>query len=334
MWGRQKNQHSTTLLAGLIFLLVLACLCSLARGAVPLPVTDILRGLAGLGDPRIVMVVQEIRLPRVLLGLLVGAAFGASGAALQGFLRNPLAEPGLLGTSASASLGAVLALYHGWAAAFPLALPFAAMAMGAAGTLLLLIVAGREPLTLILAGLAVSSLTLALTSLVMNLSPDPFALGEMVMWLMGSLKDRSLEDVVLAAPFVALGLLLLQGSGRGLDALTLGEDAAASLGISMTRLRHRVVVGTALAVGAVVAVAGAVGFVGLVIPHLLRPLVRHRPSALLLPSALGGALLVTMADIAVRLIPARAELMLGVLTALVGAPFFLFLILKARRNTP
>ncbi|VBB68852.1 Vitamin B12 ABC transporter, permease component BtuC [invertebrate metagenome] len=261
---------------------------------------------------------------------MIGAALGASGAALQGLLRNPLAEPGLLGTSASAGLGAVLALYYGWAAVFPLALPIAAISTSAVGTLVLLLAAGWRAgsLTLILAGIAVSSLTLALTALAMNLASDPFAMGEMVLWLMGSLKDRSLEDVALAAPFVATGLVLLHGSGRGLDALTLGEDAAASLGIDMLRLRCRVVLGSALAVGAAVAVAGTVGFVGLIVPHLLRPLVRHYPSALLLPSALGGALLVTVADIAVRLIPARNELMLGVLTSLVGTPFFLFLIFK------
>lgn len=319
------------LLGAVLTMLVLA---SLHLGAAELATADILAALVGQGDPRMVTIVQEIRLPRALLGILVGGALGLTGAGLQGLLRNPLADPGIIGTSASAGLGAVVALYFGWALVFPWALPLSAMACAAGGTLLLLAVAGRDSgtLTLILSGIAISSLAVALTSLAMNLAPNPFALSEIVLWLLGSLKDRSLDDVVLAAPFVLAGGLLIVAAGRGLDALTLGEEAAASLGVSLRRLRLQVIVGGALAVGAVVAAAGAVGFVGLVVPHLLRPLVRHRPSALLLPSALGGAALVLAADLAVRLIPARSELMLGVLTSLVGAPFFLVLILKTRRS--
>lgn len=318
-------------LCGILALLVLA---SLHLGAASLGTIDILAALVGQGDSRMVTIVLEIRLPRALLGILVGGALGLTGAALQGLLRNPLADPGIIGTSASAGLGAVVALYFGWALVFPWALPLSAMTCAAGGTLLLLAVAGRDAgtLTMILSGIAISSLAVALTSLAMNLAPNPFALSEIVLWLLGSLKDRSLDDVVLAAPFVALGGLLMVAAGRGLDALTLGEEAAASLGVSLRRLRLQVIVGGALAVGAVVAAAGAVGFVGLVVPHLLRPLVRHRPSALLLPSALGGAGLVLAADLVVRLIPARSELMLGVLTSLVGAPFFLVLILKTRRS--
>lgn len=326
-----KSAFLYVLLGAALVLLVLA---SLHLGAAPLGSADILVALMGQGDPRMVTIIQEIRLPRALLGILVGGALGLSGAALQGLLRNPLADPGIIGTSASAGLGAVVALYFGWALVFPWALPLSAMLCAAGGTVLLLAVAGRDAgtLTLILTGIAISSLAVALTSLAMNLSPNPFALSEIVLWLLGSLKDRSLDDVVLAAPFVLGGGLLMVAAGRGLDALTLGEDAAASLGVSLPRLRLQVVVGGALAVGAVVAAAGAVGFVGLVVPHLLRPWVRHRPAALLLPSALGGAVLVLAADLAVRLIPARSELMLGVLTSLVGAPFFLTLILKMRRS--
>ncbi|MGE4278464.1 MAG: FecCD family ABC transporter permease [Magnetospirillum sp.] len=317
------------LLGAILSLLVLA---SLHLGAAALDSADILAALVGQGDPRMVTIVQEIRLPRALLGILVGGALGLSGAALQGLLRNPLADPGIIGTSASAGFGAVVALYFGWALVFPWALPLSAMTCAAGGTLLLLAVAGRDSgtLTLILSGIAISSLAVALTSLAMNLSPNPFALSEIVLWLLGSLKDRSLDDVVLSAPFVLGGGVLMMAAGRGLDVLTLGEEAAASLGVSLRRLRLQVVIGGALAVGAVVAAAGSVGFVGLVVPHLLRPWVRHRPSALLLPSALGGAILVLAADLAVRLIPARSELMLGVLTSLVGAPFFLALILKMR----
>lgn len=311
-----------------------AAVTSLTIGPAPLDLPTILAALGGHGDPRVVVIIHEIRLPRALLGLVAGAALGLSGAALQGLLRNPLAEPGIIGTSAAAGLGAVTALYFGWTAVFVAAVPVAAMAAAGLATLALVAVAGRDgdTLTLILAGIAVSSLAVALTSLAMNLSPNPFALSEMVLWLLGSLKDRSMDDVALAAPFVAAGAALLLAVRRPLDALTLGEETAASLGVSPARLRLAVVAGTALAVGAAVAATGTIGFVGLVVPHLLRPLVRHRPSALLLPSALGGALLVTIADLAVRLVPAPSELMLGVVTSLVGAPFFLALIFRMRRG--
>lgn len=313
---------------------LVAAVLSLTIGPAPLGLGDILAALVGRGDPRMVVIVQDIRLPRVVLGLVVGAALGMSGAALQGLLRNPLAEPGLVGTSAAAGLGAVVALYFGWSAAVAAAVPLSAMAAAAIATLALVAVAGRagDSLTLILAGIAVSSLAVALTSLAMNLSPNPFALSEMVLWLLGSLKDRSLDDVALAAPFVLAGMALLLGAGRGLDALTLGEETAASLGVRPLRLRLVVVAGTALAVGAAVAATGTIGFVGLVVPHLLRPLVRHRPSALLVPSALGGGVLVTAADMVVRLVPTTSELMLGVVTSLVGAPFFLVLIFRMRRE--
>ena len=322
------------LLLGLLTILASSVLFSLTLGAADLSVIDVLHGLVGDGDPRMVMIVQEIRLPRVLLALLVGASLGLTGAALQGLLRNPLADPGIIGTSACAGLGAVVALYFGWTAVFSLALPLSAMACAAGGTLLLLVVAGRDAgtLTMILTGIAISSLAIALTSLAMNLSPNPYALSEIVLWLLGSLRDRSMDDVILALPFMMLGMALLLSAGRGLDALTLGEEAAISLGIRLRRLQLGVILGGAMTVGASVAAAGSVGFIGLVVPHLLRPLVGHRPSALLLPSALGGGLLLSVADIAVRIIPARSEIMLGVLTSLVGVPFFLVLILKMRRS--
>lgn len=308
--------------------------CSLLIGSTIIPPGAVLYALTGSGNPKVVTVVQEIRVPRLLLGLLVGAAFGMSGAALQGLLRNPLAEPGLIGTSASAGVGAVIAFYFGWAAAFPYALPLSAIVTAAIGTLLLLLITGWRSgtLTMILAGVAISSLAVSMTSLAMNLSPNPYALSEIVLWLMGSLKDRSVLDVQLALPFVAGGSVVLMLCQKGLDALTLGEEVAASLGIDLSRLNYGVVLGSALAVGSAVATTGAIGFVGLVVPHLLRPLVRSRPSALLLPSAIGGALLVTAADVAVRLIPSSSEIMLGVLTSLIGAPFFLSLLLKLRRE--
>ena len=315
---------------GLLTLLLFAA--SLLTGPAGLGLRDSLAALfRGEGDA-IVLVMREIRLPRALLGAMVGAVLGLSGGAMQGYLRNPLGEPGITGISSSSALGAVLALQTGAAAMFPLALPLSALAAAGVAVLLILALAGPRggAMALILAGIAISALAGALTSLVLNLSSNPFAAMEIVFWMMGSLADRSMQHVWLAAPFMAVGSVLLLGMGRSLDALTLGEDAAASMGIGLTRLRWQLVVGTALAVGASVAVAGAVGFVGLVVPHLLRPLVGARPSRVLPAAALGGASMVLAADVAVRLIAPDQDLKLGVLTALIGAPFFLHLIWRLR----
>ena len=278
------------------------------------------------------MVMREIRLPRAILAVMVGASLGLAGAAMQGYLRNPLAEPGLIGVSGAAALGAVIALQTGFATAFALALPVSALGGALGAVLLILTLAGPDgsALALILAGVAISALVGALTSLVLNLSPNPFAANEIVFWMMGSLADRSFAHVAMALPVMALGWALLASLGRGLDALTLGEDAAASMGINLPRLRLRLVAGVACVVGAATAVAGAVGFVGLVVPHVLRPLVGARPSRLLPASALGGAAVVLAADVAVRLIAPDQDLKLGVLTALIGAPFFLHLIWRLR----
>ncbi len=286
------------------------------------------------GDGPLPVVMREVRLPRALLGVLVGASLGLGGAALQGYLRNPLAEPGLVGVGPGAALGAVIALQTGFAAAVPLGLPAAALAGAGIAVLLLLVLAGprSSSMTLILAGVALAAFAGALTALVLNLSPNPYAATEIVFWLMGSLADRSFVHVAVALPFVAAGAWLMLGLGRGLDALTLGEDAAATLGIRLDRLRLRLVLGVAAAVGASTAVAGSIGFVGLVVPHLLRPVVGARPSALLPASALGGAAMVLAADIAVRLILPERGLQLGVVTALVGAPLFLHLIFRTRRE--
>ena len=280
------------------------------------------------------LVMREIRLPRAILGMLIGAGLGLAGAAMQGLIRNPLAEPGMIGVSGAAALGAVLAIHTGAAAAFALALPFAALAGAALAVLLILTLAGPRggTLTLILAGVAISALTGAATSLVLNLSPNPYAAAEIVFWMMGSLADRSMTHVWLAAPFILAGGAVLLVCGRGLDALTLGEDAAATMGVSVTRLRLAVVLGTAAAVGAATAVAGAVGFVGLVVPHLLRRAVGGSPSRLLSASALGGAVMVLAADVATRVLAPDRDLKLGVLTALVGAPFFLHLIRRLGRE--
>ncbi len=322
------------LLAALALLVGILFLGSLLVGPARLGPLDSLAALVFGGDGPLPLVMREIRLPRAILGVLVGASLGLSGAALQGYLRNLLAEPGLLGVGPGAALGAVLALQTGFALSVPLGLPAAALAGAGVSVALLLALAGPRgsSMTLILAGIALSALAGALTALVLNLSPNPFAAMEIMFWLMGSLADRSFVHVLIAAPFVALGGWLMLGLGRGLDALTLGEDAAASLGIALPRLRLRLVLGVAAAVGASTAVAGSVGFVGLVVPHLLRPLVGARPSALLPASALGGAAMVLAADIAVRLILPGRGLQLGVLTALVGAPLFLQLIFRTRRQ--
>jgi iron complex transport system permease protein len=305
---------------------------SLLIGPAALGLSESLSALfTGTGGP-VVLVMQEIRLPRAILGLLVGAVLGLSGAAMQGFLRNPLAEPGLIGVSSSAALGAVISLQTGLAAAFTLALPLAALTGAALSVLLILALAGPRggALSLILAGIAISALTGAGTQLVLNLSANPFAVMEIVYWMMGSLADRSMTHVWIAAPFMLAGSVMLLSTGRALDALTLGEDAAQSMGISLRRLRLLIILGTASAIGASVAVAGAIGFVGLVIPHLLRPLTGGQPSRLLPAAMLGGAAMLLAADIAVRLIAPDQDLKLGVLTALIGAPFFLHLLWRMR----
>lgn len=318
--------------AGLVGMVMALFAVSLLVGPAGLPPLQALTALVRGDALAETLVMREIRLPRAMLAVLVGAALGLAGAAMQGYLRNPLAEPGLIGVSGSAALGAVLALQTGLAAVHILALPFAALAGAVLAVLLILALAGPKggSITLILAGIAVSALAGALTSLVLNLSPNPFAASEIVFWMMGSLADRSMTHVILAAPFIVAGALVLLVLGRSFDALTLGEDAAASMGVSLVRVRVMLVLGVASMVGAATAVAGAIGFVGLVVPHILRPLVGARPSALLPASALGGAVLVLMADIAVRVILPTRDLKLGVLTALVGAPLFLHLIYKTR----
>ena len=318
------------ILAALVCLLFLGSLLIGPAGVGP---GESLRALVFGGEGPLPLVMQEIRLPRALLGLMIGAALGLAGAAIQGYLRNPLADPGLIGVSGSAALGAVIALQTGFAASTTLALPIAALAGAVVGVALVLALAGPRggSLTLILAGIAISSLAGALTSLVLNLSSNPFAANEIVFWMMGSLADRSMTHVWIALPLILAGSLALATLGRGLDALTLGEDAAEAMGIRLTRMRLVLIFGTAAVVGASTAVAGAIGFIGLVVPHVLRGFVGARPGRLLGASALGGAAMLLAADIAVRVVLPARDLKLGVLTALVGAPLFLHLIYRTRR---
>ncbi len=280
------------------------------------------------------LILKEIRLPRAFLGLVVGATLGLTGAGLQGLLRNPLAEPGLIGASSGAALGAVLVFYFGLAAGSAMLVPLGGVAGALASLALLYLLAGRNPsiVTIILAGVAISAFASAFTSLALSLAASPYAVYEIIFWLLGSFTDRSMDQLWFALPFVVVGLALVASTARALDALTLGEDTAASLGFNQTSLKLRSILGTGLAVGATVAVTGVIGFVGLVVPHLVRPLVGHQPGRLLLPSALAGSAMVLAADILVRLPTSGPEPKLGVITSLIGAPFFLWLILRTRRE--
>ncbi len=314
----------------------LAALVVLTAGASLLVGRDGAGPTFGFGGPELMDVIfTEIRLPRTLLAVLVGGTLGLCGAALQGLLRNPLAEPGLLGASSGAALGAVLMFYFGLAGGSSLLLPLSAVAGSLLALAVLYALAGRRGdfLTIVLAGIAINALAAALTSLALNFAPSPYAALEILFWMLGSLADRSLVHVYLALPLMIPGWLLVAAAARGLDALTLGEDTAASQGFAPPRTQWLVIGGTALAVGGADAVTGVVGCVGLVVPHLLRRAVGQHPSRLLLPSFLGGALLTTPADLGVRMLPPGPELKLGVLTALLGAPFFLQLVMRSSART-
>ena len=317
----------------LFAVLALAFAASFLLGPSQLPAGALLRGLFD-GHGVAGVIAREIRLPRAGLAIVVGAALGASGAALQGLFRNPLAEPGVTGVTSSAGLGAVLAIYFGLTAVSTVALPVFAIfgALASAGILYALSRRGVGAVALVLAGVAIASLTTSLTALALSFAANPYAMADMVTWMLGSLKDRTLGDLYYATPLVAIGIALLLTASRGLDALTLGEDAAASLGVDVGSVRGRVVLGVALATGAATAAAGAVSFVGMVVPHVLRRFYGYEPSKLILPSALGGAVLVTVADVAIRLVAPDGQLLLGVVTAMLGAPFFFWLILKLGRT--
>jgi iron complex transport system permease protein len=331
--GKIASRRRTAVVAALVLLVVLLALLSLGTGPVRLSPLTVLDALFGGGSDVQQVIVREIRLPRAILGVAIGAMLGLSGAALQGLLRNPLASPSLFGAPQSAAFGAVLMIALGLADVRSWALPGAAIAMAFASVFVLLSIAGRGAglLLLILAGLAISSLAGAATALVMNLSSNPFAALEITFWLLGSLEDRSFRHVVLALPFIAAGAVILMSQRHAFRALSLGEETAQSLGVDVGRLRFLVIVGVALGVGGAVAVSGSIGFIGVVAPHLMRPLIGHDPGRLLVPSALSGAALLLAADIAVRLIPSNGDIKVGVLTSIIGVPFFLYLIVRERR---
>jgi iron complex transport system permease protein len=319
--------------AAMVALVVLLALISLGIGPVRLSPLAVLEALFGVGSDVAQVIVREIRLPRTILGLAIGAILGLSGAALQGLLRNPLASPSLFGAPQSAALGAVLVIAFGLADMRSYALPVAAVAAAFGSVFVLLAIAGRNAglLILILSGLAISSFAGAATALVMNLSQNPFLVLEIAFWLLGSLEDRSFQHVALALPFIVSGAIILFSQRSAFRALSLGEETAQSLGVDVGRLRLAVILGVALGVGGAVAVTGTIGFIGLVAPHLMRPLIGHDPARLLVPSALAGSALLLAADIAVRIVPSTSDIKVGVLTSIIGVPFFLYLIMRERR---
>ena len=314
--------------------LLMAAVGSLFVGRVNVSPADLISGLFARDLSLAGLVLTELRLPRAILAILVGASLGLSGAVLQGLLRNPLAEPGLLGVSSGAALGAVISIYFGLAAAFPLATPLLGLAGAMAAGALTFAFGRGGTLTLILAGAAVSGLMGAFLALALNFAPSPYAAYEASLWMLGSLSEESWDHIALAAPFILVGLALLSTLGRAVDALALGETQALSLGVDLDRSRLLAVLGVGLAVGAATSVTGSIGFIGLVAPHLVRPFVGHQPSRTLLPSALLGATLLLIADVGTRLIHTNTELRLGVITSLIGAPVFFWLVMRLRKVAP
>ena len=316
----------------IISALVLFAACLL--GSTSLGLSRAVSALLGGGDIGDRLVIWQIRLPRAVAAYLVGAALGASGAALQGLLRNPLAEPGVLGVSACASLGATFAIFYGFVGINSFALPIAAIigALFATTIIAFAAVHTRSVVTLILIGVGLSSLAGAVMSLVLNLAPTPFTLSDLVNWTLGSVANRSFSDIGFAAPFLLSGLAILWFTRRGLSALTLGEEAASGIGLNLRAQRIWVVLGAGLSTGAAVSLAGAIGFVGIVAPHVVRPFTGHDPARSLLPSALLAGIFLVLADIGVRVISTQTELKLGVVAALIGAPAFIWIALNRGKN--
>jgi iron complex transport system permease protein len=327
------SRRRAGVMSALVVVVVLLLLASLGIGPVRLSPWTVVDALFGGGSDVQQVIVREIRLPRTILGFAIGAMLGLSGAALQGLLRNPLAAPSLFGAPQSAAFGAVLIIALGLADVRSYALPVAAIVAAFVSVFVLLAIAGRNAglLILILAGLAISSLAGAATALVMNLSSNPFVVLEIAFWLLGSLEDRSFRHVMLALPFIAAGATILLSQRNAFRTLSLGEETAQSLGVDVARLRLLVISGVALGVGGAVAVSGTIGFIGLVAPHLMRPLIGYDPARLMIPSALTGSALLLAADIAVRIIPSTSDIKVGVLTSIIGVPFFLYLIMRERR---
>lgn len=322
------------LIVGLTLGTLAALFAACLLGSTPMRLPRIMAAIMGQGPAGDSLVIWQIRFPRALAAFMVGGALGASGAALQGLLRNPLAEPGVLGVSAAAVLGATISLYFGLTAISPWALPVAAIigALIATAIIALAAIRTQSVVTLILIGVGLSSFAGAAMSLLINFAPNPFSLSDMVNWMLGSVSNRSYREIGFAAPFMAIGLVILFTARRGLSALTLGEEAASGLGLNLKAQRILIVLGAGLATGAAVSIAGAIGFVGIVAPHLIRPFVGHDPARSLLPSTLLAGLFLVLADIGVRLIPTQSELKLGVVAAIFGAPAFIWIALQRGRR--
>jgi iron complex transport system permease protein len=330
---RRPAVAASLLAPALAVLAVVLFTVSLGVGPVRIAPWDVVGALIGRGGEAEQIIIGEIRLPRAVLALLIGGILGLSGAAMQGLLRNPLAASSLFGAPQAAAFAAVATISLGINDTLSFGLPVAAIIGAFVSVFVLLAVAGKNAslVLLILSGLAVSSLAGAGTALAMNLAPNPFAALEIAFWLLGSLEDRSTRHVMLAAPFIIVSAIVLFAQRGAFRALTLGEDTAQSLGVNVGRLRFIVILGVALGVGASVAVAGTIAFIGLVAPHLMRPLCGYDPARIMIPSALTGSCLLLAADIAVRIIPSTTDIKVGVLTAIIGVPFFLYLIVRQRR---
>jgi iron complex transport system permease protein len=313
----------------LLAMLVGLVLAAAAVGPLPLSSAQILTAIRG-EDAAAATILFEIRLPRAIAAALAGIALGASGAAMQGLLRNPLAEPGVMGVSASAATAATASIYFGLATLWPWVVPVASLGGALAATAL---IAGasfrlRGVASLILLGVAISALAGAIMALFVNLAPNPFSLSDLINWTAGSVANRDWSDIGLSLPFIAAGLLVLRGSAHGLSALAMGEETAHGLGLNLARHRLLVIIGTGLATGGAVALAGMIGFVGLIAPHMVRATARHDAGMTLVPAALAGGCLLVTGDIAIRLFPWGNELHLGTLAALVGAPLFALIALR------
>lgn len=323
---------------GLLACVPVVCGLAISLGSAPLP-ADLEELIGGASDEvfwaRVVLL--EVRLPRVLVAFLVGSALAVSGAALQGLFRNPLADPSVLGVSASAALGAQAVIFFGWSARHPFFVPLAAT-LGALGAMLVLLGLVRQsgPAALellVLGGLALGQVAVAASALLLSLSITDYSLARrMLQWMLGSLDGRTWMHVAWGLGPVAVGVAWLVSQARELDAAALGDVTALSLGVDVRRVRRSVILATSLLSGLAVAMAGIVSFVGLLVPHLLRRAVGARHRVLLPASALGGGILLVIADLLARRTIAPFELQIGVVTAALGAPWFVVLLQQRVRE--
>ena len=278
------------------------------------------------------IILWELRLPRTLMCLIVGSGLGLAGAALQGYLRNPLAEPSVVGISSAAALGAVCSIGLGVSGHGVIYTPIFALAfsLAACWALIYLTQNTTSKHSVILIGVGISALAGSLTTLMLSLSDNPFAVNEIVFWMLGSVTDVSYFHVLISGPLSLIGAFFLLKKSSDLDLLTLGQETASSVGVDLKSLRLHILVGTSLIVGGITSVTGIVGFIGLITPHLVRPFVNNEPKKTVIWSPPIAAILILISDILIRLSPTTGEIKLGVVTALLGTPFFLYLISQQR----